>query len=141
MEKTNLKLDKNKKIIIAVAIIFIATILGTVTFNIVNSNKKGKILVSKALVEDKKYKSLKFSDIEVVQDDELNHIAINITNTSDNTFDQEYVNIIFRKKNNDIIDTIGVIIPETKGKQSSRIDMVVDKRILKSHTFTIEKTK
>lgn len=143
MKKNNLNLnfEKNKKVIIVVAIIVLATILGVVTFNIIKSNQNSKVSVSKELIKEKKYKTLTFSDIEVVQGEELNHIALNITNTSDEVFKQEYVNIIFRKKNNDIIDTVGVIIPETEGKSTSRIDMVVDKRILESHTFTVEANK
>ncbi len=138
------KIDLNQKkvIIIAVLVIVLAVVVGVIGTQVLKSNsKKDVATISKKLTEDKKYGSLTFSDIEVIEAEELNHIAINVTNTSNEVFKQEYVNIVFRKENNDVIDTVGVVIPETEGKGNSRIDMVVDKKVLKSYTFTIEKNK
>lgn len=138
------KIDLNQKkvIIIAVLVVVLAVVVGVIGTQVLKSNsKKDVATISKKLTEDKKYGSLTFSDIEVIEAEELNHIAINVTNTSSEVFKQEYVNIVFRKENNDVIDTVGVVIPETEGKGNSRIDMVVDKKVLKSYTFTIEKNK
>ena len=138
------KIDLNQKkvIIIAVLVIVLAVVVGVIGTQVLKSNsKKDVATISKKLTEDKKYGSLTFSDIEVIEAEELNHIAINVTNTSNEVFKQEYVNIVFRKEDNDVIDTVGVVIPETEGKGNSRIDMVVDKKVLKSYTFTIEKNK
>lgn len=138
------KIDLNQKkvIIIAVLVVVLAVVIGVIGTQVLKSNsKKDVATISKKLTEDKKYGSLTFSDIEVIEAEELNHIAINVTNTSNEVFKQEYVNIVFRKENNDVIDTVGVVIPETERKGNSRIDMVVDKKVLKSYTFTIEKNK
>lgn len=140
MKKINL--NKNTKIVIAVLLVVLAIILGVVITKVVRSNdRNGVATISKGLVEDKKYGNLLFSDIEVLEEEELNHIAINVTNRSNEAFKQEYVNFVFTKENNDVIDTIGVVIPDIEGNGNSRIDMVVDKKVLNAYTFTVEKSK
>lgn len=140
MKKINL--NKNTKVIVAALVVVLAVVLGFVVTRVMRENDlNGVATISKKLIEDKKYGNLTFSDIEVIEEKELNHIAINVENHSNENFKQEYVNIVFRKENNDVIDTVGVVIPDTEANGNSRIDMVVDQKVLKSYTFTIEKNK
>lgn len=140
MKKINL--NQNTRIIVAVLVVLLAIIFGFVATKIMRGNNRNDVAtISKKLIEDKKYGNLTFSDIEVIEEKELNHIAINVINHSNEAFKQEYVNVVFRKENNEVIDTMGVVIPDTEANGNSRIDMVVDKKVLRAYTFTIEKSK
>lgn len=135
------KIELNKKIIIVIVLAVLAIVLGVLITVVVNLNNPNEVAnTSKKLVEDKRYGDLFFSNIEVIEE-EKNHIMINVTNRAKEAFKQEYVNFVFKKENNDVIDTIGVVIPNIEASGNSRIDMVVDKKVLDAYTFTIEKSK
>lgn len=135
---------RNQIIIIAIVVVIVAIILGIVVNRIIatqktKSNDNAVVTTPKTLTEDKKYGDLIFSDIEVISTEELNHIALNITNNSEVAFKQQFVKITFKKQNGEVIDTVEAIIPDIDGKGSSRLDMVVNKEVLTAYTFTIEK--
>lgn len=132
----------NKKVIVGI-IIIVALIAALLVHNILtgkNNNKKTPANIAE-LTKEKVYGNLKFSDIEVISTDDLNHIALNITNTSNEPFKQEFVKITFKNKNGEKIDTVEAIIPDIDGNATSRLDMVVEEKVLDAYTFTVKKIK
>lgn len=130
---------KKNQIVMIVIIVVIAVIVGIVVSKQLKTKEaRNQETIQKTLIEDKKYKGITFTDIKVTSSEESNHIVLNMVNNSKDTFNQEFVNIIFKKKDGTEIATIKAMIPDIEVGKSSKLDMVVSKEVLKSYTFTIE---
>lgn len=136
------KILGDKKKLGGVIVIIVAIILAFFVRSVMmNGNLNGENKNIKELVKDKEYKNLTFSDIEVLQGDSLNHIALNIYNNSNKDFKEEVVRIVFKKRNGDTLEKVDIAIPDIKANEESRLDMIVQQRTVDAYTFTISKVK
>jgi hypothetical protein len=130
---------KNIAILAIVLVLFLTSII--VLFNISKNSKNNYTAsndISKELVSDKTYKSLKISDIEIESNSSITHLMANIYNDSDTDFKACMVKFNFLTQDNTSLGTIATYLSDIKAKGYIRIDTVIDKKYRTAYTFKVE---
>ncbi len=134
---TSNKISKKRYIIIAAIVLVILFIGFGIYFYISTSNKNGTIKLSKNMVKEKSYDSLKIVDIKGYKEDKYKHLTFTVKNITDKDYKNKPTNIVFFDSKDKEIYKVSIVIPEIASGDVGKVDLVLDNDAFKAENFRI----
>lgn len=134
---TSNKISKKRYIIIATIVLVILFIGFGIYFYISINNKNGTIKLSKNMVKEKTYDSLKIVDIKGNRKDGHNHLTFTVKNITENDYKEKPTNIVFFDSKDQETYKVSIVIPEIASGEVGNVDLVLEKDAFKAENFRI----
>lgn len=131
------KISKKRYIIIATIVLVILFIGFGIYFYISINNKNGTIKLSKNMVKEKTYDSLKIVDIKGNRKDGHNHLTFTVKNITENDYKEKPTNIVFFDSKDQETYKVSIVIPEIASGEVGNVDLVLEKDAFKAENFRI----
>lgn len=131
MKKVNIKFFVISLLIVIVFFVYYGITLRNNSI-IEKANKQEKSLIS-----EKKYKSLKITDIN--NDD--NHLTATLLNIQNFIFESEDVDIVFLNRTGDVLCEDTITLPKLRESETERINIALDQKCRNAYTFVLKEKK